>query len=113
MPEDRLIDKDYTYYAKIILKKNSDYPKMYQNAEKLQSDLKKNLDKYENAKGPSKDKIKIQIDTLNIQIANIKKIIAEDDLELDKAFIAYKKAYDQAPNDKSLINDIAVNLYNF
>lgn len=113
MPEDRLIPKDFTYYARIILKKNADYPKVYQNAEKLDGELKKNLEKFEKASGANKDKIKIQIDTLNIQIANIKQELATDDAELDKAFAAYKKAYEQAPEDKSLLNDIAVNLYNF
>jgi len=113
MPEDRLIPKDFTYYARIILKKNADYPKVYQNAEKLEGDLKRNLDRYENAKGANKDKIKVQIDTLNAQIADLRKIIATDDAEIDKAFAAYKKAYDQAPEDRSLLNDIAVNLYNF
>ncbi len=113
MPVDRLIPNDYKYYAKIIIKKNADYPKTFQNAEKFEGDLKKNLEKLEKATGANKDKIKVQIDTLNIQIANIKKELTADDAELDKAFAAYKKVYEQAPEDKSLLNDIAVNLYNF
>lgn len=113
MPADRLIPNDYKYYAKILLKKNADYPKRYQAAEKLDGDLKKTQERFEKANGANKDKIKVQIDTLNIQIENIKKELAANDAELDKAFAAYKKVYDITPDDKSLLNDIAVNLYNF
>lgn len=113
MPADRIIPKDYTYYAKIILKKNADYPKVYQDAAKLERDLARNQDRLETAKGDNKVKIQVQIDTLNNQIARIRKVLAADDLELDKAFGAYKKAYELAPSDKGLLNDVAVNLYNF
>jgi len=113
MPEDRIIQKDYTYYAKILLKKNSDYPKLAQNTEKLERDLARNQERYETAKGENKEKIKVQIDTLTNQIARSRKLIADDDVELDKAFLAYKKAYELTPEDKYLLNDVAVNLYNF
>lgn len=114
MPADRIIQKDYTYYAKILLKKNADYPKMVQNAEKLERDLTRNQDKYDAAKtADAKDKIKVQIDTLTNQIARLRKEIVSDDVELDKAFAAYKKAYEMTPEDKSLLNDVAVNLYNY
>lgn len=113
MPADRIIQKDYTYYAKILLKKNADYPKNVQNAEKLERDLERNQDRYEKAKGDAKDKIKVQIDTLATQISRLKQQIAADDLELDKAFVAYKKAFEMTPDDKYLLNDIAVNLYNY
>lgn len=113
MPADRIIQKDYTYYSKILLKKNSDYPKMVQDTAKLHRDLDKNLDRYEKAKGENKEKIKVQIDTLNNKIARLEKQISADDVELDKAFVTYKKAYEQTPDNKALLNDIAVNLYNY
>lgn len=113
MPADRIIQKDYTYYAKILLKKNADYPKTIQNVEKLERDLERNQDRYEKAKGDAKDKIKVQIDTLTTQISKLRQVIAADDVELDKAFAAYKKAYEMTPEDKSLLNDVAVNLYNY
>ncbi|HCT30721.1 MAG TPA: hypothetical protein DIW31_08275 [Bacteroidales bacterium] len=113
MPADRIIQKDYTYYAKILLKKNSDYPRNVLNVEKLERDLERNQDRYERSKGDAKEKIKTQIDTLTSQIASLRKQIASDDLELDKAFAAYKKAFDMTPEDKSLLNDVAVNLYNY
>jgi tetratricopeptide (TPR) repeat protein len=113
MPADRIIQKDYTYYAKILLKKNADYPKMVLNVDKLNRDLDRNQDRYDKAKGEAKDKIKVQIDTLNNQIARLKAQIAADDIELDKAFASYKKAYEMSPEDKSLLNDVAVNLYNY
>lgn len=113
MPADRIIQKDYTYYAKILLKKNADYPKSVQNAEKLERDLERNQDRYEKVKGDAKDKIKIQIDTLTSQISKLRQQIAADDLELDKAFEAYKKAFEMTPEDKSILNDVAVNLYNY
>ncbi len=113
MPADRIIQKDYTYYAKILLKKNADYPKSVQNAEKLERDLERNQDRYEKAKGDAKDKIKVQIDTLTSQISRLRQQIAADNLELDKAFAAYIKAFEMTPDDKYLLNDIAVSLYNY
>jgi tetratricopeptide (TPR) repeat protein len=113
MPADRIIQKDYTYYAKIILKKNADYPKMVSNAERFERDLAANTKRLETAKPENKDKLKVQIDTLTNQIARIRKVIVADDVELDKAFEAYKKAYDLTPDDKTLLNEVAVNLYNY
>ena len=113
MPADRIIQKDYTYYAKIILKKNADYPKMVSNAEKLERDLTANTKKLETAKPENKDKIKAQIDTITNQIARIRKVTTANDVELDKAFDAYKKAYELTPDDKTLLNEVAVNLYNY
>lgn len=114
MPEDRIIQKDYTYYAKILLKKNSDYPKMVQNTEKLERDLARNQERYDAAKtADAKEKLKVQIDTLTNQIIKFRKLISIDDVELDKAFLAYKKAHELTPEDKYLLNDVAVNLYNF
>ena len=113
MPADRIIQKDYTYYAKIILKKNADYPKQVSNAEKLERDLARIQDRFESAKGDAKDKYKVQIDTLTNQIARQRKLIENDDIELNKAFEAYDKAYEMSSDDKSLINEIAVSLYNY
>lgn len=113
MQADRIIQKDYTYYAKIILKKNADYPKMVQDTAKLNRDLSKNQDKFEKATGANKDKIKVQIDTLKNKISRLEKAIAADDIEINKAFDAYKKAYNETPDDNYLLNDVAVNLYNY
>jgi tetratricopeptide (TPR) repeat protein len=113
MPEDRIIQKDYTYYAKIILKKNADYPKMVSNTEKLERDLNRNQEKFDAAKPENKEKIKVLIDTLTNQTTRLRKIITADDAELDKAFEAYKKAFELTPDDKSLLNEVAVNLYNY
>jgi tetratricopeptide (TPR) repeat protein len=113
MPEDRIIQKDYTYYAKIILKKNADYPKRVSNAEKLERDLATTSKKLETAKPEEKDKIKVQIDTLTNQIGRARKVITANDAELDKAFIAYEKAFELTPEDKGLLNEVAVNLYNY
>jgi len=113
MAEDRLIQKDYTYYAKIILRKNADFPKTVLNVEKLERDLNRYQDRYESAKGDGKEKIKVQIDTLTSQIGQQRKAIDLVNSELDKAFEAYKKALDQSPDDKMLLNEIAVSLYNY
>ncbi len=113
MPADRIIQKDYTYYAKILLKKNADYPKMVINFDKLNRDLDRNQERYAKAAGETKEKYKVQIDTLTNQIARLKVQIDADNQELDKAFVAYKKAYDMTPEDRYLLNDIAVSLYNY
>lgn len=114
LPEDRLIKKDYTYYAKILLKKNQGYPKMVQDTAKLDRDLQRYIERLEDAKKPeTKAKYQAQIDTLKIQIANLSDQIAKADIEIDKAFTAYKKALEMTPDDKILLNEVAVNLYNY
>jgi len=113
MPEDRLIQKDYTYYAKILLKKNADYPKLVQNLAKLDRDIEKNQGLLEKVKPENKEKYKVQLDTLQNKKAKLVKEMADDDVELDKAFAAYEKAYQQSTDDQSLISDIAINLYNY
>lgn len=113
MPAEFIIQKDYTYYAKILLKKNADFPKTVQDSVKNDRDLSRFIDRYEKAKPEAKDKIKVQIDTLTNKNAKLRKLIAADNLELDRAFVAYKKAYEMTPEDKTLLNEVAVNLYNF
>lgn len=114
LPADRLIKKDFTYYAKILLKKNQGYSKMVQDTAKLNRDLKRNIDRLADAKKPeTKAKYQTQIDTLNIKIANITDQIASADVEINKAFVAYEKAIAITPDDKSLLNEVAINYYNY
>ncbi len=113
MPEDRLILKDYTYYAKILLKKNGDFPKMVQDTAKYNRDLERTRERYEKANGASKEKYKVQIDTLNNKIARLGKQIATENVDIDKAFEAFKTAYNQNPEDKAVLSDFAVSLYNY
>lgn len=113
MPEDRLILKDYTYYAKIILKKNADYPKMIQEKGKIERDIDRYQGLLDKAKPESKDKYKTQLDTLQSKKVKIDNQIAASDNEIDLAFKAYDKAYQQSADDNELVNEIAVSLYNY
>ncbi len=114
LPEERIIKKDYTYYAKILLKKNANYPKMVQDTARLNRDLQRNIDRMADAKKPEiKAKYKSQIDTLNVKIADLTDQISKADVEINKAFEAYEKALTATPDDKALLYEVAVSYYNY
>jgi tetratricopeptide (TPR) repeat protein len=92
LDEDRLIKKDYIYYARILVKKNQNYVKMSIDADNDQSDLEKMQAKYPALKSPAREKMKAEIDALTLKINDTKAKIATAEAELGKAFESYEKA---------------------
>jgi tetratricopeptide (TPR) repeat protein len=92
LPVDRLIKKDYIYYARILVKKNQDFSKLVIDTDNDEEDLSKMESKYPSMKGPAKEKMKADIDALKAKVdaANVK--IANGEKELDQAFDSYENA---------------------
>ena len=105
--QERIIQKDYLYLARILLKKNENYVKMITDQHSQDLQLEKIKAKY--ATAPKADKAKLQpgIDEITGKIQTIQNEIAAADKEIDRAFVAYDKALSYKPEDKNLINEIA------
>ncbi|HUW05529.1 MAG TPA: tetratricopeptide repeat protein [Williamwhitmania sp.] len=112
MPEERLIQKDYIYYAKILIAQNKNYPKLLQDSTQLSQSLAAVNAKYDAATGSSKDKVKPQIDTLTSKLSNVTSQLKTANDQLTKAFDSYNKALAFTPNNRGLEVEIAMANYN-
>lgn len=111
---DLIIKRDYVYLAKILLKKNQNYISLLNERDKLMSQLENEKSRYNRAAtATEKSKIKPAVDTLNARLTRINNQIASAEQEINRGFEAYNKALSYDPEDASLINEIALNYYNF
>lgn len=106
---ERIIQKDYLYLARILIKKNQGYPKMVDDLSALKVQIEKEKSKFAIASAADKAKLKPGIDDMTMKVAGSEKDIATADAELDRAFTAYFKALTFKPDDKNLMNEIANN----
>ncbi|HEX7494375.1 MAG TPA: tetratricopeptide repeat protein [Bacteroidales bacterium] len=111
---DRIIKKDYYYMARILLKKNQNYSKMIEESNGLKTQLNKEKSKLSIAPNAAeKAKIKVGIDGLTAKIAALDNDISKANAEIDRAFGEYAKVLAFNPDDKSVLNEIASNYYNY
>jgi tetratricopeptide (TPR) repeat protein len=100
--------------ARILLKKNQNYPKTVDELNGLKAQLEKENSKLSTTSAAAeKAKIKTGIDELNLKIANLEKEVSKDNAEIDRAFDAYAKVLSYNPDDQSMLNEIANNYYNY
>ena len=110
---DRIIKKDYYYMARILLKRNQNYPKVVDELNTAKSQLDKEKSKYSIASATEKTKLKPVIDGLSAKVSNLEEDVAKANVEIDSAFMEYGKVLSFNPEDKSVLNEIATNYYNF
>jgi tetratricopeptide (TPR) repeat protein len=111
---ERIIKKDYHYLARILLKKNQNYPKMLDDLNSLRTQLDKEKTKYNiSTNFNDKTKAKANVDDLTARIAKLEKDVAAADVEIDRAFDAYLKVLAYKPDDRNILNEIANNYYNY
>jgi tetratricopeptide (TPR) repeat protein len=111
---ERIIPKDYYYMARILLKKNQDYPAKIDQANSLKTQIAREKARQATASSAAeKAKIKASIDDLTTKAANLDKEIEKADIEIDRAFGEYQKRLDINPDDRGLINEIANNYYTY
>lgn len=109
---ERILWKDHYYMARILLKKNQDYPKMAADLSRLEQQLdreKTRLSTSTNA--AAKEKYKTSVDEMTGKVANLKSEIAKADLEIDRAFKEYNDVLKDKPGNKNLLNEMANNYY--
>jgi tetratricopeptide (TPR) repeat protein len=111
---DRIIKKDYYYMARILLKKNQNYSKMVEELNGLKLQLDKEKSKYSIAPNAAeKAKVKTSMDDIATKISNLDSNVAKANAEIDRAFDEYAKVLSFSPDDKSVLNEIATNYYNY
>jgi len=88
---ERIIKKDYHYLARILIKKNQDYTKMVDELNRL---------KQRGGSDPDN------------RIATLEKDIAQANIEIERAFGEYAKVLESDPEDKYILNEIAINNFN-
>jgi tetratricopeptide (TPR) repeat protein len=111
LPADRILKKDYTYYARILLKKNAGYPKVFAELDKANAELTKQKEKTESLKGAAKEKERANEETLAAKVSEIQGRLAVADKDLTKAYECYEKAISFGEPDASLIQEKANSQY--
>jgi tetratricopeptide (TPR) repeat protein len=107
---ERILWKDYHYMARILVKRNLNYPKMADDYASLQQQLEKEKNKLSiSTTAADKAKYKASIDDLTSKIAAAKVNLDKSSAEIDKAFVEYAKVLAMKPGDRGLLNEIASN----
>lgn len=112
LPADRILKKDYIYLARIIIKKNQNYPKLLAEFDKANAELTKLKEKNEALKGP-KEKEKVSEEPLTASVNELKANVDAQAKEISKGFEAYEKAINFADEDASLIQEKANMQYTY
>ncbi len=107
LPPDRILKKDYIYYARIIQKKNANYPKLVADLEKANAELAKVKEKNDGLKGPAKEKDKESEEPYLAKIKEIQTGIDACTAELTKGYDAYEKAITFQGEDLNLMQEKA------
>jgi tetratricopeptide (TPR) repeat protein len=105
LPADRLIKKDYIYFARALVRKNQNYAKLVINTDNDIANLAKLQEKFATLKAPETVKAKAEIDALAVKVNTAKDQITAAENELNKAFDYYEKAITFAKEDINLINE--------
>ncbi len=114
VPVERILWKDYHYMARILLKKNQNYPKLVTELSNLEQQLDREKSRSSSASNAAeRAKYKVTIDDLTGKVNNLKKEITKADIEIDRAFGEYQKVLNLKPQDKNLLSEIASNYYTY
>jgi tetratricopeptide (TPR) repeat protein len=107
---DRILWKDYHYMARILVKRNLNYPKMADDLAAAEKALDAEKNSLAIAKTPAdKTKFKASVDTMTAKVASMKADLAKSNAEIDRAFVEYGKVLNLKPGDKGLLNEMATN----
>ena len=110
VPADRILWKDYLYMARILAKKNQNYPKLADDLKGMEQQLEKDKMSLSIATtAADKTKFKASIADDNNKIDNQKNLLAKANVEIDRAFGEYTMVLNFKPGDKSLLTEMASN----
>jgi tetratricopeptide (TPR) repeat protein len=110
---DRIIKKDYLYMAKILLRKNQNYPNLVRDYDRSMTQLERERPRYAAGNAAEKTRMKSNLDTLVNRTTRMEKQITKADVEVDRAFGEYAKALTYDPEDKALLSEIANSYYTY
>ena len=97
---ERIIKKDYHYMARILLKKNQNYPKLVDEFNSLKPQLDREKSRMTTATAAAdKAKYKASVDNLTQRISALEASIAKSDVEIDRAFGEFHKVLNYNPEE--------------
>ena len=107
---ERILWKDYHYMARILVKRNLNYPKMADDAAAAEKQLDAEKNKQAIATtAADKAKYKASVEDMTTKLAALKAGLAKSNAEIDRAFGEYSKVLTLKPGDKGLLSEMAVN----
>lgn len=110
---DLIIKRDYLYLARILLKKNQNYPTFIKERDRMTAQLPKEKARVDNATGAAdKAKFKVYLDSLTNRINRNNKLIALADVDIERAFGEYNKALTFDPEDMAILSEMSNAYYN-
>jgi len=111
---ERIIKKDYHYMARILLKKNQNYPKLVDELNSLKPQLDREKSRMTTATAAAdKAKYKASVDNLAQRISTLEASIAKSDVEIDRAFGEFHKVLNYNPEDRALLSEMANSYYTY
>jgi len=114
LPEERILWKDHHYMARILVRKNQNYPELMEELSSLENQLESQKRSFAAARTTAaKAQIQPAIDDLTAKVDKLKSDIAQADKELDRAFQEFNKVSEMRPQDKGVLSEMAANYYNF
>ena len=107
---ERILWKDYLYMARILVKRNQDYPKMADELINLEQQLEKEKNKLAVATtAADKTKYKTSIADLTSKVNNQKDSLSRANAKIDRVFVEYGKVLNLKPGERSLLSEMASN----
>jgi tetratricopeptide (TPR) repeat protein len=105
---ERIIAKDYSYLARILVKKNINSPKIADEAISLKAQIEKENVRLASTKNAAeKAKIKANIDDMTLRADKLEKEARKAGDEVNRAFAAYGKLMELKPDDRGLLSEVA------
>jgi tetratricopeptide (TPR) repeat protein len=107
---ERILWKDYHYMARILVKRNQNWPKMADDLASLQQQLDKEKNKLAiSTTAADKAKYKASVQDLTGKVATAKTSLDKSSAEIDRAFVEYGKVLAMKPGDRGLLSEMASN----
>ena len=107
---ERILWKDYHYMARILVKRNQNYPKMADDLISAEQLLEKEKNKLTVATtAADKAKYKASIEEMTTKVTAQKADLAKSNAEIDRAFVEYAKVLALKPGDRGLLGEMASN----
>jgi tetratricopeptide (TPR) repeat protein len=107
---ERILWKDYHYMARILVKRNQNWPKMADDLASLVQQLDKEKNKLAiSTTAADKAKYKASVEDLNGKVAAAKASLDKSSAEIDRAFVEYSKVLAMKPGDRGLLSEMASN----
>lgn len=113
VPADRILPKDYHYMARILMKKNQNFPKMADELASLEQQLQKDKAKFNSSTAAEKTKLKPALDELTAKVGKLTNDVSNSKKEIDRGFQQYAKVLDLKPGDRGIISEMASNYSQF